>query len=136
MYNLISIPFFYARANSGLLIMAGIDSFLLLSFAIISIVFGQPLSFLNCAVVTSASASGNAASSAAWLQSIAANVGKDGSRLGLSSWAGSTKANCYETKAIWGLCIALCILYTSTCIVLPTLFFKARKAVAPSKGVA
>ena len=85
LYNLISIPFFYARANMGLLIMTLVDSFLLLSFAIISIVFGKPLSFLNCAVVTSASASGNAESSAAWLQSIASNIGKDGSALGLSS---------------------------------------------------
>jgi len=117
----------------GLLVMTMVDSFLLLSFAIISIVFGKPLSFLNCAIVTSASASGNAQSSAAWLQSVASNVGKDGSTLGLPSWAGSTKVNCFETKAIWGLCIALCILYTCTCVVLPTLFFKARK-VAAGKG--
>ena len=87
--------------------MTAIDSGLLLSFAIISIVFGRPLSFLNCPAIVNGSANDNAAGSAAWLQSIAQNMGKDGSALGLSSWAGSTRVNCYETKAIWGLCIAL-----------------------------
>lgn len=128
LYTLVSVPFFYAHANLGLLIMTGIDSALLLSFSIISIVFGKPLSFLNCPAIANGNAADNASASAAWLQSIAQNMGKDGSALGLGNWAGSTRVNCFETKAIWGLCIALCILFTCSSLVLPTLFFKAKKA--------
>jgi len=87
--------------------MASLDSALLLSFGIVSIVFGKPLSFLNCTAVPTADAAANAAATAAWLSSVAANMGKSGSALGLPAWAGSTRINCYETKAIWGLCIAL-----------------------------
>ena len=87
--------------------MAAIDSALLLSFAIISIVFGKPLSFLNCVAVANTDAQGDASNAAAFAQSIANNVGKSGATLGLWAWAGSTRVNCFETKAIWGLCIAL-----------------------------
>ena len=87
--------------------MAGIDGLLLLAFVIISVIFGKPLSFLNCMNVANATPEGNAAGVAAFTQSLATNMGKDGSTLGLWAWAGSTRVNCFETKAIWGLCISL-----------------------------
>ena len=128
LYCLISIPFFYAQANLGLLIMTATDFLLLLAFIIVSVVLGRPLSFLNCANAANLDAAGNAHSVAAFTQALSENVGKSGSTLGLGGWAGLTKANCYETKSIWGLCISLAILFTCSTCILPTLWFKARKA--------
>ncbi|EMC99518.1 hypothetical protein BAUCODRAFT_339516 [Baudoinia panamericana UAMH 10762] len=127
-YCLISIPYFYARANLGLLIMTAADSALLLAFVVVSVVLGRPLSFLNCMVIANASAAANAKSASTFAQSIASNLGKSGSLLGLIDWAGSTRINCFETKAIWGLSIALCILFTCSTLILPTLWLKAKRA--------
>ncbi|KAK4626730.1 hypothetical protein CLAFUW4_04343 [Fulvia fulva] len=128
LYTLISIPFFLSHANLGLLIMTAADTFLLLAFIIISVVFGKPLSYLNCMVIADKDAAGNAQSAVAFTQALASNVNKSGARLGLANWAGSTRVNCFETKAIWGLCIGLSVLFCCSGILLPTLWAKARKA--------
>jgi len=127
LYCLISIPFFYAGANLGLFIMTGIDSLLLIAFVVVSVVLGKPVSFLNCMALSKGSTTENTDGTAAWIASLVANI-KSGGTLGLYAWAGSTRTNCFETKAIWGLCIALCILFTCSCILLPTLWFKAKRA--------
>ena len=71
-----------------------------------------------------------------------------GDKLGLASWAGATKSNCFQVKAVWGMGIALwyvgtlldmaklkltccSILFTTSCVLLPTLFYKNKKASAP-----
>ncbi|KAL1305683.1 hypothetical protein AAFC00_007276 [Neodothiora populina] len=127
LYCLISIALFYAGANLGLFIMTGIDSLLLIAFVVISVVVGKPISFLNCMAAPNVSSKASADGTASWISSLVANI-KSGGTLGLYTWAGSTRANCYETKAIWGFCIALCILFTCSCILLPTLWFKAKRA--------
>lgn len=87
--------------------MALIDSLLLIAFVVVSVVLGKPLSFLNCMLVANGSAEQNALGAAATVQSLTTNLGKSGATLGLWAWAGSTRMNCFETKAIWGLSIAL-----------------------------
>ncbi|EME46174.1 hypothetical protein DOTSEDRAFT_51725 [Dothistroma septosporum NZE10] len=135
LYTLISIPFFLAPANLGLLIMTATDFALLLAFIIISVVLGRPLSYLNCMTVANQDAAGNAQSAVAFTQALASNLDKSGSTLGLRDWAGSTRVNCFETKAIWGLCISLSILFSCSCILLPTLWMKARRAGGGGKSV-
>lgn len=108
--------------------MTAVDSLLLLAFVIVSVILGKPLSFLNCMIVDNKSAAANAQSAAAFTQALASNINQSGSTLGLKNWAGSTRVNCYETKAIWGLCIALSVLFSCSAFLLPTLWFKVRKA--------
>jgi hypothetical protein len=95
-----------AQANLGLFIMTAIDSLLLLAFVVVSVTLGKPLSLLNCFAIATADSKTDAAGAAYWLQSLVQNV-KQGGSIGLYTWAGSTRLNCLETKAIWGLCIAL-----------------------------
>lgn len=85
--------------------MTGIDSLLLLAFVIVSVVLGKPLSFLNCMAVSTGTAAENASGADSFILSLVSNI--KNSTLGLYVWAGSTRANCFETKVIWGLCIAL-----------------------------
>ncbi|KAL9080806.1 MAG: hypothetical protein Q9157_000502 [Trypethelium eluteriae] len=106
LYCLVSIAFFWAQANLGLFIMTAIDFLILIAFIVVSVVVGKPLSVLNCIAVDNASAAQNAASATAMAQSIDSSL-PFGHKLTLYYWAGNTRVNCYETKAIWGFSIAL-----------------------------
>ncbi|CAD0015909.1 unnamed protein product, partial [Aureobasidium pullulans] len=113
--------------NLGLFIMTAIDSLLLLAFIVVSVTLGKPLSLLNCFAIAEVDGKIDATGVAYWLQSLIQNI-KQGGSIGLYVWAGTTRINCLETKAIWGLCIALCILFSCSCILLPTLWFKSKRA--------
>lgn len=117
--------------------MTLLDTLLLLAFTTVSILLGQPISFLNCSLIANTSASTTATSASAFAQSLASNLGKSGSTLGLQDWAGRTKVNCYEVKGVWGLCVALCVLFACSGVLLPVLWLKARRAgVTGGKGAA
>lgn len=131
LYCLVSIAFYWSEANLGLFVMSGVDSLLLIAFIVVAVTVGKPLSFLNCYMIGAASEEVDAASAYAFTMSVSQNLNTMGSKLGLGNWAGATKTNCFETKAVWGLSIALCILFTTSCILLPTLFYKNKKAGAP-----
>ncbi|CAK3748965.1 hypothetical protein AC579_8399 [Lecanosticta acicola] len=135
LYTLISLPFFYANANLGLLVMAIIDALLLLAFVVVSVVLGRPLSFLNCVIISDGSAAANAQSAAAFSQALAASSGVQGSVWNLTRWAGTTRTNCLETKAVWGMSISLAILFSCSTLILPTLWMKVRKAGSGGKSV-
>ncbi|KAF2491953.1 hypothetical protein BU16DRAFT_467746 [Lophium mytilinum] len=135
LYCLVSIAFYYSEANLGLFVMSGFDSLLLIAFIVVAVTVGKPLSFLNCYVIGNASKEVEAASAYAFTESVTQNLNIVGNKLYLGNWAGATKANCFETKAIWGLSIALCLLFTTSCILLPTLFYKNKKAAAAPKSV-
>ncbi|KAF2815972.1 uncharacterized protein BDZ99DRAFT_484743 [Mytilinidion resinicola] len=136
LYCLVSIAFYWSEANLGLFVMSGFDSLLLIAFIVVAVTVGKPLSFLNCYVIGKASSKeAEAASAYAFTESVTANLNIVGNKLYLGNWAGATKANCFETKAIWGLSIALCLLFTTSCILLPTLFYKNKKAGAAPKSV-
>ncbi|KAF2168586.1 hypothetical protein M409DRAFT_65499 [Zasmidium cellare ATCC 36951] len=134
LYTLLTIPFFYANARLSLLLMTATDTLLLLAFLTLSIILGRPLSYLNCPAIASQTAASNAHSAAAFTQSLAQNLNESGARLGLGRWAGSTRTNCYESKAVWGLGIALAVLYFCSVVVLPTLWVKARRVGGGSGG--
>jgi len=46
-------------------------------------------------------------------------------------WAGASKTTCYEMKSIWGLSIALCILFAVSSVVSACLW-KRQKVDAPA----
>ncbi|KAF1816611.1 hypothetical protein P152DRAFT_454849 [Eremomyces bilateralis CBS 781.70] len=128
LYTLVSIAFYWAQANIGLFVMCGVDSLLLIAWIVVAVTVGKPLSFLHCPALGDSTQAQDAIQTYSMVQSMKTNLGVPGSQLDLRAWAGFTKANCYETKAIWGLSIALCILYTVSALLLPTLFFKNKKA--------
>ena len=111
--------------------MTAFDFFWLLAFIVIAVVLGKPLSYLQCNLVGDADSATNAANAFAFTQSIGNNLNKPGNYYG---WAGATKKNCYETKAVWGTSIGLCILFAASSMLLPTLFMKAKKAMRGGKA--
>ncbi|CAI6334693.1 unnamed protein product [Periconia digitata] len=135
LYIMVSIAFFWSGANLGLLVMSGIDSLLLIAFIVVAVTVGKPVSFLNCYVIGKASEEVDAAYAFAFTNSVKNNLNTMGDKLSLSHWAGVTKSNCFQAKTVWGLGIALCILFTTSCVLLPALFYKNKKANAPPKTV-
>ncbi|KAF2875868.1 hypothetical protein BDV95DRAFT_484468 [Massariosphaeria phaeospora] len=135
LYMAISIAFYWSQANLGLLVMSGVDSLLLIAFIVVAVTLGKPLSYLNCYRIGMASKAADAQAAYAFTVSVTQNLNSDGSNLGMGNWAGATKSNCFQSKAIWGLSIALCILFTTSCVLLPTLFYKNKKANTAPKSV-
>ena len=134
LYTLLSLPLFYSSASTTLLILTSLDALLLLAFTIISVLLGRPISHLNCRAIRSASAASSAES--AWAFAMALASGQENSAvMGLTGWAGSGRAECFQTKAVWGLGVALCILFATSAVVLPVMWYKGRKGVV-AKGEA
>ncbi len=49
-------------------------------------------------------------------------------------WAGASKTSCFEMKAVWGLSIALCVLFASSSV-LSVILWKTLRVVAATKDV-
>ena len=86
------------------LINTGMDGMMLIAIAVVAIVVGKPLSYLDCQVI----GSNSVAESAAELNSeLKSTIHNQGGKVVYSNWIGANKTTCYEMKAIWGLSIAL-----------------------------
>ncbi|KKZ67750.1 hypothetical protein EMCG_06617 [[Emmonsia] crescens] len=98
-----------------LLISAGMDALHLIAVIVIAVVVGKPLSYLNCNLIGKVTESSGFAFTAALIK----NLDKDGGKFGYTHWVGASKAYCLEMKSIWGLSIALCILFavSATCMI-------------------
>ena len=80
------------------------DGMMLLAIAIVAVVVGRPLSYLNCQEI----GSNSVAQSAAQLNNeLKYSLKTNGGHVVYSNWIGASRTTCYEMKAIWGLSIAL-----------------------------
>ncbi|KAI4166653.1 MAG: hypothetical protein LQ348_007782 [Seirophora lacunosa] len=103
----------YLDDNLPFLITTGMDGALLLALVVVAVVVGKPLSYLNCQVIGSSSVSQSTYQLGLELKK---SLSTDGSKVQYSNWIGANKITCYEMKAIWGLSIALCILFAFSAI--------------------
>ncbi|KAL3422177.1 hypothetical protein PVAG01_06333 [Phlyctema vagabunda] len=99
-----------------------LDSLLLIAVIVVAVTVGKPLSYLDCAALPSKGTT----------SSFIASVGANMSKINYWVWAGASKTTCYEMKAVWGLSIALCILFsfsavTSACLWRRQQVFVAKK---------
>jgi hypothetical protein len=101
LYCAISYILFWDR-HLPFLVATGCDSALLIAVIVVAVTIGKPLSYLNCATLAKSGGSAND-----FLTSVGKNMGK----VDYFVWAGADSLTCYEMKSIWGLSIALCILF-------------------------
>lgn len=92
------------------LINAGMDGLLLIAVIVVAVTVGKPLSFLNCPTIGS-----TGGSAYDFTSSLGHNIAQSAT-VDYDVWIGATKTTCYEMKAIWGLSIALCILFAFSVI--------------------
>lgn len=126
LYIMVSVGYYWSWANLGLLVMTGLDGLLLIAFIVCAVTLGKPLSFLNCYVIDATPKNADAASAYAFVTATAQNLNQSGAG-GLGHWAGVTRTNCFQAKTVWGMAIALCVLFTTSCALLPTLWYKSKK---------
>jgi len=89
------------------LISSGLDSLLLIAVIVVAVTIGKPLSYLDCSALPSSGTT----------SSFLDSVGKNMSKVNYWVWAGASKTTCYEMKSIWGLSIALCVLFAVSAVV-------------------
>jgi hypothetical protein len=100
----------YFDSMLHLLASTALDSAVLIAVIVVAVIVGKPLSYLDCAALPSTNSSSTTVS---FLDSVGSNM----ARVNYWVWAGASKTTCFEMKAIWGLSIALCILFafSATC---------------------
>jgi hypothetical protein len=95
---------------------------------VVAVTIGKPLSYLDCAALPSSSN----ASTASFLDSVGSNM----ARVNYYVWAGASKTTCFEMKSIWGLSIALCILFALSAMCTACMWKKQRDQVIAAKKAA
>ncbi|OLN85382.1 hypothetical protein CCHL11_07960 [Colletotrichum chlorophyti] len=113
-----------------LLIATGADSALLIAVIVVACLLGKPLSYLTCTALP------KSGSTASFMASVTANI-QAGSTLNYFVWVGADQRTCYAIKAVWGLSIALCVLFAFSAITAVCLWrrIKLAPAVAAPKDI-
>ncbi|GKZ26613.1 hypothetical protein AbraIFM66951_012069 [Aspergillus brasiliensis] len=93
------------------LISAILDTLLLIAVIVVSVIIGKPLSYLQCNKLSGdGSGSGSSAYTfATHLSSYLEDL--SGGTVNYTAWIGASKSVCLEAKSIWGLCIAMCVMF-------------------------
>ncbi|KAK1570121.1 uncharacterized protein LY79DRAFT_594492 [Colletotrichum navitas] len=112
-----------------LLLAAAADSALLIAVIVVACLLGKPLSYLNCAALPPKSGS-----TASFMASVTANI-KAGSVLNYFVWVGADQPTCYAIKAVWGLSIALCVLFAFSAVTAVCLWRRLKLAPAAPKDI-
>lgn len=105
------------------LVACALDSAILIAVIVVAVTVGKPLSYLDCAALP------NTGATSSFLDSVGINM----SKVNYWVWAGASKTTCYEMKAIWGLSIALCILFAVGSIVSACLWKMLKGPAAPKE---
>lgn len=106
-----------------MLIATGADATVLIMVIVVAVLVGKPVSYLKCHKYPS---KGNTAN---FLNSVYHNV--KNTKSNVYEWVDPDKTACYEVKAVWGLSIALCILFAFSTIVSVCLWRRIKAASAP-----
>jgi len=95
------------------LINAAAEFLVLIAVIVVAVVIGKPISYLNCEAIGTL----NSGSSAFDLTTALGNNGdQDGNTVNFNSLIAESSTNCLETTSIWGLSIALCVLFSFSCV--------------------
>lgn len=97
----------------------------MIAVIVVAVTIGKPLSYLNCNALSK-----NGGNTSAFVKSVGENMGK----VNYFVWAGGDRTTCFEMKSIWGLSIALCILFAFSSIVSVCLW-KRQKAFGAPKSI-
>ncbi|KAG2413954.1 hypothetical protein HFD88_003145 [Aspergillus terreus] len=107
---------------------AAADFLVLVAVIVVAVVIGKPLSYLKCDEIHDAAtgAGDSAYTFATHLDSYLAHLGGE---VKYDSLIAATKGVCLEAKSIWGLSIALCIMFFFT-VVCCVCLWRQKKAAA------
>ncbi|RAK77078.1 uncharacterized protein BO72DRAFT_448142 [Aspergillus fijiensis CBS 313.89] len=109
---------------------AVLDTLLLIAVIVVAVILGKPLSYLQCTKIgsSSSSSSNNNSSAYTFATHLSSYLDHLDGKVNYSNWIGATKAVCLEAKSIWGLSIALCIMFFFSAICGIVLWRQKKKA--------
>lgn len=84
---------------------AAADFLVLIALIVVAVIMGKPLSYLKCSTLSELGFKD--ATVYAFSSKLSGYIAEINGKIGYQSWIGASKAICLETKAIWGLSIAL-----------------------------
>jgi hypothetical protein len=115
-----------------LLFTAILDGLLLIASIVVAALIGKPLSKLNCAVLPSQSnASLTTYYASLPFSTRAVSITKT---LSYFTFVAVDQPTCYEIKAVWGLGVALCVLFAFSALVCIGLWQRIRREAGPSNA--
>ncbi|CAP62185.1 uncharacterized protein PODANS_5_12780, partial [Podospora anserina S mat+] len=120
-YVIITYILYYDNMLS-MLTTAGLDSLLLVASIVVASLIGKPLSMLNCAALPSSEWSAGLFSSAP--SPIKSIITKTVSYI---SFVLLDQTTCYQIKAVWGLCITICLLFAFSALACLGLWQRIRR---------
>ncbi|KAK8136578.1 hypothetical protein PG984_004518 [Apiospora sp. TS-2023a] len=121
-----------------LFISAGLDFSLMIATVVVAVTVGKPLSMLACELLPEGSSSSLATSvtyvASAQTQGITyRNVLSKA--VNYFAFVAIDQPHCYEIKAVWGLSIALCVLFAFSAIICVGLWRRVKAFAAPPKDI-
>lgn len=114
------------------LINTGTDTLLLVALSVVAVTVGKPVSYMNCFNIRGKTS--DLISTTAVTQGTYENLNKAAARINYAMFAGASKTTCLEMKAIWGLCIALCILFAFSLLSSVCLWRRNKASVSKPMG--
>ncbi|KAL2864958.1 uncharacterized protein BJX67DRAFT_197983 [Aspergillus lucknowensis] len=107
------------------------DFLLLIAVIVVAVILGKPLSYLECNEIGDLMrGDGDEGSSAyTFATHLSSYLGKLSGTVDYRSWVGMSKGVCLEAKSIWGLSIAMCIMFFFTAVCCACLW-RQKKAIA------
>jgi len=121
----------YDETHLSYIITASIDAFFLIPFIVIAAVLGQPLSYTTCSDLPKAGPDGGNNTTTTLNTLLAAPAGADaGSQMSYQTFTQAEQGTCLQLNAVWGLSIALCVLYAVSAVAAAFLFIGQRRAAA------
>ncbi|KAB8238743.1 uncharacterized protein BDW43DRAFT_296185 [Aspergillus alliaceus] len=106
------------------------DFLLLIAVIVVAVIIGKPLSYLQCNKI--AAVTDNISSAFAFATKLSSYLSHLDGKLQYGTLIGASKGVCLEAKSIWGLSIALCIIFffSSICCIC---LWKQKKASGTEK---
>lgn len=114
------------------LLCLGSDGLLLIGLTVVAVTVGKPLSYMDCMVI--GSQTGNVKSTYSFAATMGHNVDKGFGEVKYYNWVGATKTTCLEMKSIWGLSIALCVLFAFSMISSVCLWRRSKMSIQKHVG--
>jgi hypothetical protein len=111
-----------------LLVTGCLDGLLLIASIVVASLVGKPLSMLNCAALPASSSF----TSTTFFSSTGSAVRSSTitRTLAYKTFVSLDQPTCYEIKAVWGLAIALCVLFAFSALVCIGLWHRIRRDAA------
>ncbi|KAL4762296.1 uncharacterized protein BDW70DRAFT_134114 [Aspergillus foveolatus] len=115
-----------------------LDSLLLIAIIVVAVIIGKPLSYLECGEIGDILSGGNSddgSSAYTFATHLSSYLGHLSGAVDYDSWVGASKGVCVEAKSIWGLSIAMCIMFFFTAVCCACLWRQRRAAAVGGKEV-